>query len=191
MRITSFLTSVATAALLTTAGLAQTTTDDAPAVASVAPEVAIIEPRFTSKADMTVGDVIGMFTYDPDGRRIGEIDYVVMQPDGLSAVIGIGGFLGLGEYTVAMQFEKFDLRPDGLGFMLDATKDALKAVPEFDESGAESLPAETSIASVMDATAPVGGMPDAAPVEGVDCVDAQGNAMADCTAPEGSAMPSN
>lgn len=152
MKLKLFLTSAATAALLASAGLAQTATDPVPdAGVAVDPNAAIIEPRFTSKADMTVGDVVGMFTYDAEGNRIGEIDYVVMQPGGLAAVIGIGGFLGLGEYTVALPFKEFELRPDGPGFVLDTTKDALKEIPEFDESGAESLPAETPIATVMDA----------------------------------------
>ena len=80
--------------------------------------------------------------------RVGEIDYVVSQADGPAGVIGVGGFLGLGEYTVAISLEEFTLQDSG-NFILPMDKEALKSLPEFDESGVEGLPDETPIAELM------------------------------------------
>lgn len=111
-----------------------------------APEM---QPAFTSIEEMTVGEVIGTVTYDPNGNRIAEIDYVIGGNDGPAAVLGIGGFLGLGEYTVAVPLEEFLLREDGRTFELGTSKEALEALPEFDESNAESLPDDILIGALM------------------------------------------
>ena len=108
-------------------------------------------PTFASLDEMTVGDVVGFVAYDPEDNRIGEIDYVVANGDGADAVIGIGGFLGLGEYTVALPLEDFELREDGMSFVLSTDKETLKEQPEFDESDVEGLPDETPVADLLPA----------------------------------------
>ena len=108
----------------------------------------MVAPEFASIDEMTVGDVVGTVVYGPEGDRIGEIDYVVAQPEGPAGVIGIGGFLGLGEYTVAIGLDEFTLQDDGT-FMLPMEKEILKDMPEFDESGVEGLPDETLVADLM------------------------------------------
>lgn len=108
-------------------------------------------PTFESLDEMTVGDVVGFVAYDPEDNRIGEIDYVVKNGDGADAVIGIGGFLGLGEYTVALPLDEFELREDGMSFVLNTDKETLKEQPEFDESGVEGLPDETPVADLLKA----------------------------------------
>lgn len=108
-------------------------------------------PTFTSLDEMTVGDVVGFVAYDPADNRIGEVDYVVANGESADAVIGIGGFLGLGEYTVALPLADFELREDGMSFVLDTDKETLKEQPEFDESGVEGLPDETPVADLLPA----------------------------------------
>ena len=120
-----------------------------PASETVAETDTALNPTFDSIEDMTVGDVLDRTVLDPQGETIGDIDYVVMQPDGPAAVVGIGGFLGLGEYTVAMPLSEFEMYEDGSAFTLNTTKEALQERPEFDETGAESLPDETRIADLM------------------------------------------
>ncbi|QEW22902.1 hypothetical protein LA6_005136 [Marinibacterium anthonyi] len=109
----------------------------------------MVAPEFASIDEMTVGDVVGTVVYGPEGDRIGEIDYVVAQPEGPAGVIGIGGFLGLGEYTVAIGLDEFDMADDG-SFTLAMDKETLKSMPEFDESGVEGLPDDMAIADLMD-----------------------------------------
>ncbi|MEC7763182.1 MAG: hypothetical protein VX874_14865 [Pseudomonadota bacterium] len=108
-------------------------------------------PTFTSLDEMTVGDVVGYVAYDPEDNRIGEIDYVVANGDSADAIIGIGGFLGLGEYTVALPITDFELREDGMSFVLSTDKETLKEQPEFDEAEVEGLPDETPVADLLPA----------------------------------------
>ncbi|TNF20082.1 MAG: PRC-barrel domain containing protein [Rhodobacteraceae bacterium] len=153
MTFMKLMTSAAVVALLSGPALAQDKTPDPvadPGTGTSFTDPVTPAPLFASIDEMTVGDVIGMIVYDPDGDRIGEIDYVVPHGDGYAGVIGIGGFLGLAEYTVALPLEEFQLAPEGASFTLDTDKETLKQTPEFDESGAESPPDETPIAELLD-----------------------------------------
>ncbi|QUJ76154.1 hypothetical protein KDD17_14765 [Sulfitobacter albidus] len=152
----NLMMTAAVSAFVATGALAQTATENAPATdmnETVATDPKVIdtpvEPEFTSIDQMTVEQVIGFEVIDGNGEDVGEIDYVLEGPE---AVIGIGGFLGLGEYTVALPLEDFELNEDYTAFVLDRTKEELEAIPEFDESGAESLPGETLISTLMSDT---------------------------------------
>lgn len=87
---------------------------------------------------MAVADIVGLDVWSADGEAVGEIDYVIMVDNQYEAVIGIGGFLGLGEYTVALPLENFAMMDGAL--KLDAATEAeLEAMPEIDESELEAL----------------------------------------------------
>ncbi|SJZ82558.1 PRC-barrel domain-containing protein [Consotaella salsifontis] len=73
-----------------------------------------------------------------DSDDFGEIDDLVVSSNGQvdAAVIGVGGFLGIGEKDVAVPFERVAFnRTDNneLTGVLQATKDQLKSAPEFDD----------------------------------------------------------
>lgn len=149
MKLKTLMMTAAASALIAGGAIAQdttATTDVDVTTADVAPAV----PQFTSISEMTVGDIVGQNVYEPNGEKIGDIDYIIGADGGADAVIGIGGFLGLGEYTVALPLEEFTYDAEQQMVKLDTTKDALKEQPEFDESGAESLPDETALASLME-----------------------------------------
>ncbi|MBV7379911.1 hypothetical protein [Maritimibacter dapengensis] len=187
MELKKFMMSAGIAALIAGGAIAQDTnaetgTVEAPETGEMTGEATGTEtemapaPSFTSLEEMTVGDVVGFVAYDPEGNRIGEIDYVIDTGSEPEAVIGIGGFLGLGEYTVALPLSDFELTDDGMGFELATDKETLKETPEFDESNVEGLPDETPISDLLVAEAPEEGMDasgsdatasdDAAPEEG-------------------------
>jgi len=154
MKLKTLSMSTAVAALIAGAAFAQDTAGDTTTVPateemSIANETDVVAPLYTSVEAMTVGDVLSMIAYDPAGERIGDIDYVIQGMDGPEAVVGIGGFLGLGEYTVALPLEEFALNAEGNGFVLDTTKERLEQLPEFDETNAESLPDDVLISSLM------------------------------------------
>jgi len=128
---------------------AQATENTANDLANAADNAVPDQPRFTSVEEMTVGDVVGMIAYDPEEERVGEIDYVLLENGEATAVIGIGGLLGLAEYTVALPMEQFELSEDGTYFTVSASAESLKEQPEFDETGVEGLPHDTSMAEVM------------------------------------------
>merc|ERR1711974_380214 len=64
-------------------------------------------PAFTSISEMTVGDIVGQSVYQTNGETIGDVDYIIGNQGSAEAVVGIGGFLGLGEYTVALPLSDF------------------------------------------------------------------------------------
>ncbi len=160
MTLNQFLMSTAVAALLAGAATAQDTTgnsdtgvptdDAAPSVGTTTdPGAAAPAVEYTSLEQMTVGDMLGMSVVSTGGELIGDIDYVIQDANGASAVIGIGGFLGLGEYTVALPLSDFQYDAEQRVLMLDSDKETLESQPEFDESDVESLPDETRIADLM------------------------------------------
>jgi len=70
--------------------------------------------------------------YNATNQKIGVVDDLVVAPDqSVSyAIIGVGGFLGMREHFVAIPVAQ--LKADtGKIVLPGATKDSLKAMPEF------------------------------------------------------------
>ena len=85
--------------------------------------------------------------YDPSDNKIGDVDDVLIDKEGnvTALIIGVGGFLGMGEKDVAIPFS--DLRASEKNnkwyLVLNATKDALKTAPgyTYDKTKTTWLPA--------------------------------------------------
>ena len=79
----------------------------------------------------------------PQGEKIGDINNLLVAQNGSIAavVIGVGGFLGIGEKNVAVPFDSLswsvDANDNAIAH-LAATKDQLKAAPSFDLSKLET-----------------------------------------------------
>ena len=73
--------------------------------------------------------------YDPGNNKIGEVDDVLLGADGKinALVIGVGGFLGIGEKHVIVPFNavKADRKDNKWQLMMNSSKDELKAAPGF------------------------------------------------------------
>jgi sporulation protein YlmC with PRC-barrel domain len=73
--------------------------------------------------------------YDPGNNKIGEVDDVLLGADGkiTALVIGVGGFLGIGEKHVIVPFSavKADRKDNKWQLVMNSTKDDLKAAPGF------------------------------------------------------------
>lgn len=70
--------------------------------------------------------------YNDKNEKLGKVDDVIVSPDkSVSwAIIGVGGFLGLGKKDVAIPISQLHMEKDR--FVLpNATKEAVKAMPEF------------------------------------------------------------
>lgn len=76
--------------------------------------------------------------YDAKENRIGEIDNLVIGANGQiqEAVVGVGGFLGIGEKAVALPYSALKpmVRDGMIWFQVDKSKEDLKAMPTFDTS---------------------------------------------------------
>jgi sporulation protein YlmC with PRC-barrel domain len=79
---------------------------------------------------LTVTDWYKQAVYDPSDVKIGEINDVLIDQNGrVSAlIVGVGGFLGIGEKDVAVSFNavKMIKKSDRDHLTMNTTKDALK-----------------------------------------------------------------
>ena len=76
--------------------------------------------------------VLGQPVYNDNNERVGSVDDIIITPDKAVsyAIIGTGGFLGLAKHDVAIPVSQFKLVDKKL-VLPGATKEALKAIPEF------------------------------------------------------------
>jgi sporulation protein YlmC with PRC-barrel domain len=93
--------------------------------------------------EMRASKLIGTTVVNDANESIGKINEVVLSKDGKVAavVIGVGGFLGMGEREVAVNFESLRIAHDSdnkTTVSLNATKDSLKSAPEWQWIGDRS-----------------------------------------------------
>jgi sporulation protein YlmC with PRC-barrel domain len=77
--------------------------------------------------------ILGKAVYNDKNEKIGVVDDLIITPDkSVSyAIIGAGGFLGMGKHDVAVPVGQFK-EDKGRIVLAGATKDALKAMPKFE-----------------------------------------------------------
>jgi sporulation protein YlmC with PRC-barrel domain len=97
---------LAAAALMTSGALAQTTPAPAPSPSGSAAGAAGQLMTQMSKDMMRGSKLMGVDVYGSDNQKIGDIDEVLVDKQGKiqAVVVGIGGFLGIGEKDVAIPF---------------------------------------------------------------------------------------
>ncbi len=105
----------------------------AAAQTSASAPVAFVDKQNNSEVLGT--DFIGTPVNGKDGQKIGKIANLVFDQNGRIelAVIGVGGLLGIGEKDVAVPFDAVKSGEAGGKhvFVIDATKDQLKAAPAY------------------------------------------------------------
>ncbi|MEC7300333.1 MAG: PRC-barrel domain-containing protein [Pseudomonadota bacterium] len=97
-----------------------------------------------AEAGTKVGALIGADVASATGDTIGEIDDVVQMNGETMAVVGVGGFLGLGEHDVALPLTELALNGETVTAM-GYTRDQLEAMAEFNADTAISLEADQVI----------------------------------------------
>ena len=140
------LASTALTALVTTSAFAQTT----PTTTDTNAATTTTETTATATADPATGamhgatlasDLIGAAVYESsaeDAASIGEINDIVVSPEGevSSVVIGVGGFLGIGEKDVEVEYGAIEWADrDGQRWIVaNMTREQLEAAPAFDRT---------------------------------------------------------
>jgi sporulation protein YlmC with PRC-barrel domain len=126
------------AALFTLAGVALIAStiaqvQAAPVAGSSLIGVTEIELRQVATGWSTKHQVLGQSVYNDQNEKIGAVDDVIFAPDKSAsyAIVGAGGFLGIGKHDVAIPVSQFK-QVDGKFVVAGATKDALKAMPAFE-----------------------------------------------------------
>jgi sporulation protein YlmC with PRC-barrel domain len=164
---------VAASALLASVAFAQSPSATTDRATTVAPVAASDSASF--KGNWRTSKLVGLNVYNDSNESLGSINDLLADKNGdiKAVVIGVGGFLGVGEHLVAVAFDKVKFVDDPIAYtgassapapggarpststtttgaataapppavkknpwypdhaMLSATKDQLKAMPEF------------------------------------------------------------
>ena len=156
MKLNSLMLSTAVVCLMSGAAIAQdtTTTPDANGTVMSDDTVDTMATDTMTPAtieEMTVDQFLGLNVNSVTGDDVGEIDYLIGGMSGEpEAVIGVGGFLGLGEYTVALPLSSFTYNQEDNSLVVDMSEEELKAMPEFDETGVEGLEGDILLGTLME-----------------------------------------
>jgi len=78
----------------------------------------------------------------PKGEDLGEIEQVLLDPQQgriTYAVVGVGGFLGIGEKSVAVPWPALQPSTREQAFVLNTTREQLETAPEFKEDQMQAL----------------------------------------------------
>lgn len=77
-------------------------------------------------------NIMGKAVYNENDEKVGDISDIILSADGKTNyfVVGVGGFIGMGERKVAIPFDKFTHTEDKISVQ-GYTKEQLKEMPEF------------------------------------------------------------
>lgn len=101
--------------------------------------VSAIDPSYAARDKSGVlkaKEVIGTKVVDTQGKKLGDIKELVLEPyEGKIqyAVLDFGGFLGIGDKYFAVPWVLLKMSPDKKAFILDLSKKDLKKAPGFDK----------------------------------------------------------
>ena len=95
--------------------------------------VAAAELREITSGWSAKRQIMGQSVYNDKKERVGQVEDIIIAPDKAVsyAIVGAGGFLGLGKHDVAIPVNQFKVK-DGKLVLAGATKETLKAMPEFE-----------------------------------------------------------
>jgi hypothetical protein len=112
---------IVAAALLATPALAQTTTAPQPG----APAAANQTMNKPATGQWRASKLIGVDVYNNQNEKIGEIDELIMTSNGqiAGAIIGVGGFLGMGERNVMVPLSQLRFANDNGAATTGAARD--------------------------------------------------------------------
>lgn len=127
------------------------------------------------EGELIVSEYMGAPVINSADETLGDINDVIVSEDGGvdAVVIGVGGFLGIGEKSVAVAFDALEIvddpESDERRIVLETTREALEAAPAFRTLAA--LRAEQGAGDGMNQTMPDDGSAAMAP-------DGEGTTMA-------------
>lgn len=103
---------------------------------ATSPPPSATAPANTTMAPSATADtrkLIGRNIKNAENETIGEIKSIFINKDGKvdSVIVGIGGFLGVGDREVRIAWSDLKITDDGEKVMVDMTRDQLKAKPEY------------------------------------------------------------
>ena len=121
-----------TATLLATAVLAAAPSAFAQVAGHAALGVSVTELDAIIKGVSVKKQVLGKPVYNETNQKVGNVQDLIVTPENAVsfAIVGAGGFVGVGRHDVAIPVNQFTY-DQGKITLPGATKDAIKALPEF------------------------------------------------------------
>ena len=114
--------------------------------ASILPAAAQDTPQYTEEmpaeasGDETVSGYIGKSVYDATGQEVGTIDDIVLADDGTeTAILSVGGFLGIGSKKIAVPTSDLTLSAEGDGYTTSLTVEEIEAAPAYEAEEASPM----------------------------------------------------
>ncbi len=117
----------------------------APATPGVTPEV--MPPSTTVEGnaaipgvgitEMSADELVGRDVIDPEGNSIGEVADLMLDSSqkATHVLVGVGGFLGIGERTVAIPLDQLSVSADeDRDLVTRMTKEQLEAMPAYEKA---------------------------------------------------------
>jgi sporulation protein YlmC with PRC-barrel domain len=154
MSKTKLLASVAVAALMAMPAFAQTSS---PSSRPSSPPSATAPAKPSLPSDlrqMKVSELVGKNVYTSTDEKIGDIDELVVSKTGSKepmAVIGVGGFLGIGEKKAAVPLDQLKVQGDKI-VATGVTKDSLKQHADYKAADYEKVDKNKMVSEVAPAT---------------------------------------
>jgi hypothetical protein len=96
--------------------------------------VAVEEVKLLAVGWSVRKDIIGKTIYNENNQKVGKIEDLIVAPDSAVsfAIVGAGGFAGVGRHDVAIPVQQIHLQDDGKFVLPGASKEAIKALPKFE-----------------------------------------------------------
>ena len=154
--IRNLLATTAIVTLVSTGAFAEDTSSTAPAPAPVTQDANQAAAPMAHADGHLASNIIGETVYNgtgDDAENIGDVNDIVIGSDGKieAVVVGVGGFLGIGEKNVAVDYSKLDwVERDGDRWLVaPMTKEQLEAQTAFDTSVYAPAPADVAVNDPM------------------------------------------
>jgi sporulation protein YlmC with PRC-barrel domain len=110
-----------------------TTTTTRPATTTETSAMASSSKYVTADGQVRVSKVVGASVYNDQNQSVGSVDDLLMGDNdhkAATAVLSVGGFLGMGSKLVSVPFDQLKIQNDKI-VMPGATKASLEGMPEY------------------------------------------------------------
>jgi sporulation protein YlmC with PRC-barrel domain len=98
-----------------------------------------------------ISDIYHASVYDNSKNKIGDVSDLVINRDGdiTTAVVGVGGFLGVSQKDIAVPFKELKItsRNDKEWLALNRTKDQLESMPSYEPTGRSVASSASSLST--------------------------------------------
>ena len=132
----TILTTASVIALMAGPAFAQDTTVPKPTNTPAQQTDMAPEANTAYSGELSVNDLMNKSVRNANNEAVGDINDLRIGSDGniAAVIVGVGGFLGLGEKNVALPYEQLAFTRDGEGNLIvtaNVTKESLQSSPEW------------------------------------------------------------